>query len=136
MLSVHQESHDYFFHFFSFRFLLQSPTVISLYVRYWDTSQLRLRTLQLQCQYVGDGGTKPTVPPFKPQHQLEPDVTTTQTPAQPPPKFQVECSSQHMTVKLPPVPTSGLIVQGEFEVRFINSHDNGASNLCKFVFNI
>ncbi|ROL46447.1 Zona pellucida sperm-binding protein 4 [Anabarilius grahami] len=89
----------------------KSPTVISLYVRFWDTSQLRLRTLQLQCHYVGDGGTQPTVPPFKPLHQIEPDFTTIHTPAQPPPKFQVLCSSQHMSVKLPPVPTSGLIVE-------------------------
>ncbi|XP_048052492.1 uncharacterized protein LOC125272016 isoform X2 [Megalobrama amblycephala] len=77
----------------------KSPTVISLYVRFWDFSQLRLRTLQLQCQYDGDEGTQPTVPPF------------IYTPAQPSPQFQVVCSSQHMSVKLPPVPTSGLIVQ-------------------------
>lgn len=98
------------FHSFSFLFLsflpLQSPTVISLYVRFWYSPQLRFRTLQLQCHHVGDGGTRPTVPHF----------TTVHTPAQPPPKFQVACSSQHMSVKLPPGPTSGLIVQGEFEV--------------------
>ncbi|XP_051762586.1 uncharacterized protein LOC127519129 isoform X3 [Ctenopharyngodon idella] len=89
----------------------KSPTVISLYVRFWDSSQLRFRTLQLQCHYVGDRGTQPTVPPFKPLDQIVPHFTTIHTPAQPPPKFQVVCSSQHMSVKLPPVPTSGLIVQ-------------------------
>ncbi|KAG1956170.1 zona pellucida sperm-binding protein [Pimephales promelas] len=75
----------------------KSPTVISLYVRFWDSTQLRSRTLQLQCHHVGDGGTRPTRPHF--------------TTAQPPPKFQVSCSSQHMSVKLPPGPTSGIIVQ-------------------------
>lgn len=104
---------------FSSPFLpLQSPTVISLYVRFWDFSQLRLRTLQLQCHNGdGDEGTQPTVPPF------------IYTPAQPPPQFQVVCSSQHMSVKLLPVPTSGLIVQGEIVVCFIDSHDNGASKV-------
>ncbi|KAK7165943.1 hypothetical protein R3I93_005887 [Phoxinus phoxinus] len=79
----------------------KSSTVISLYVRFWDSPQLRFRTLQLQCHHVGDRGTRPTVP----------HLTTVHTPAQSPPKFQVACSSQHMSVKLPPGPTSGLIVQ-------------------------
>ncbi|CAM4479174.1 unnamed protein product [Leuciscus chuanchicus] len=79
----------------------KSPTVISLYVRFWYSPQLRFRTIQLQCHHVGDGGTQPTVPHF----------TTVHTPPQPPPKFQVACFSQHMSVKLPPGPISGLIVQ-------------------------
>lgn len=113
---------------------LQSSTEISLYVRFWDSSQRRFRTLHLQCRYVGDGGIKPTIPPFKPQHQI------VHTPAVPAPKMQVVCSSQHMNVKLPPVPTSGLAVQGEFEVGSVdehlcslNSHDNGASMLVEII---
>lgn len=95
--------------------------MISLYVRFWDLSQLRYRTLQLQCHYIGDIDTQPTVPPvtIKPLHQIIPHLTKP-TPARPPPEFQVLCSSQHMSVKLPPGPTSGLFVQGEFEVQAFN----------------
>ncbi|XP_067297233.1 uncharacterized protein [Pseudorasbora parva] len=83
----------------------KSATVISLNVRFWDSSQLRFRTLQLQCHHFEDGGTQRTVSQFKPLHQIVP------TSAQSPSKFQVVCSSQNMSVTLPPGPTSGIIVQ-------------------------
>ncbi|XP_052460874.1 uncharacterized protein LOC128018981 isoform X1 [Carassius gibelio] len=81
-----------------------SSTVISLSVRFWDLSQLRYRTLQLQCQYTEDIDTQPL-------HQIIPQLTTEPTATQPPSKFEVLCSSQHMSVKLPPGPTSSLYVQ-------------------------
>lgn len=100
---------------------LQSSKVISLNVRFWDLSQLRYRTLQLQCHYIGDIDTQSTVPPviIKPLHQIIPHLTKPTT-ARPPPEFQVLCSSQHMSIKLPSGPTSGLFVQGEFEVQAFN----------------
>lgn len=96
---------------------LQSSTVISLSVRFWDLSQLRYRTLQLQCHYIGDTGTQSTVPPvtIKPLHQITSRLTTKPA-ARPLPKFQVLCTSQHMSVKLPPGLTSDLFVQGGFQV--------------------
>ncbi|XP_016346589.1 uncharacterized protein LOC107692154 [Sinocyclocheilus anshuiensis] len=81
-----------------------SSTVISLSVRFWDLSQLRYRTLQLQCQYIEDIDTQPL-------HQIIPHLTTKPTATQPPSKFEVLCSSQHMSVKLPPGPTSSLFVK-------------------------
>ncbi|XP_042616504.1 uncharacterized protein LOC109055509 isoform X3 [Cyprinus carpio] len=81
-----------------------SSTVISLSVRFWDLSQLRYRTLQLQCQYIEDIDTQPL-------HQIIPHFTTKPTAAQPSSKFEVVCSSQHMSVKLPPGPTSSVFVQ-------------------------
>ncbi|XP_016381504.1 uncharacterized protein LOC107718782 isoform X2 [Sinocyclocheilus rhinocerous] len=81
-----------------------SSTVISLSVRFWDLSQLRYRTLQLQCQYIEDIDAQQL-------HQIIPHLTTKPTAAQPPSKFEVLCSSQHMSVKLPPGPTSSLFVQ-------------------------
>ncbi|KAK2909147.1 hypothetical protein Q8A67_004984 [Cirrhinus molitorella] len=90
-----------------------SPTVISLSVRFWDLTQLRYRTLQLQCHYIGDISTQPIVPPatVKPVYQIIPHLTTKPTAAQPPPKFQVLCTSQHMSINLPTGSTSGLFVQ-------------------------
>ncbi|XP_043098802.1 uncharacterized protein LOC122347503 isoform X2 [Puntigrus tetrazona] len=90
-----------------------SSTVIYLTVRFWDLSQLRYRTLQLQCHHTGDIGTQPTVPPttIEPLHQSIPHLTPTPTLARPPPEFQLLCSSQHMSIKLPPGPTSGIFVQ-------------------------
>ncbi|KAI2668262.1 Zona pellucida sperm-binding protein 4 [Labeo rohita] len=81
-------------------------------VLFWDLSQLRYRTLQLQCHYIGDTGTQSTVPPvtIKPLHQITSRLTTKPA-ARPLPKFQVLCTSQHMSVKLPPGLTSDLFVQ-------------------------
>lgn len=110
---------------FCFFLPLQSSTVISLYVRFWDLSQLRYRTLQLQCRYIGHIDPQSTVLPvtIKPLHQIILHLTKP-TPARPPPELQVLCSSQHMSVKLPSGPTSGLFVQGEFEIQAFNIKSN------------
>lgn len=80
--------------------------MISLFIRFWDSSQLRTRTIQLQCRHVVSPDT------LKPLHLIIPGTAT--APARQPPKVQVLCSSQHMSVKVPPGPTSGLVVEGEF----------------------
>nr|XP_055060703.1 uncharacterized protein LOC129444221 [Misgurnus anguillicaudatus] len=82
-----------------------SSSMISLYVRFWDSSLLRARTLQLQCRYLGDVDAQ-SADLFGTPKPLS------HHPARPTPEeVQVFCSSQHMSVRLPPGPTSGLVVE-------------------------
>ncbi|TRY99549.1 hypothetical protein DNTS_020834, partial [Danionella cerebrum] len=78
-----------------------SSTIISLFIRFWDSSKERYRTLQLQCHFYDEKSTQSPLPlaPAKPFQQAIPNLTD--VPPKKRSKFDVLCSSQHMTVKLP-----------------------------------
>ncbi|XP_056623084.1 uncharacterized protein LOC130436458 [Triplophysa dalaica] len=80
-----------------------SSTVTAFFIRFWDSSQMRTRTIQLQCRHK--------LPPdaLEPFHQIIPH--TSSAPARQPPDVQVLCSSQHMSVKVPPGPMLRLVVE-------------------------
>ncbi|XP_044045979.1 uncharacterized protein LOC122873393 [Siniperca chuatsi] len=83
----------------------RTPTTISLPVRFWDLSMAQYRTLDLQCPYPTTLETPATVSPTPPsttKGKISPSVV---------PKPEVFCSSQQMTVELPPGPISGIVVK-------------------------
>ncbi|KAL7404940.1 hypothetical protein ABVT39_021361 [Epinephelus coioides] len=87
----------------------QTPTTISLPLRFWDLSMARYRILDLQCSYQMTPETPapvtPSVPPTPP--------STTKGNANPPvvPKPRVICSSDQMIVELASGPISGIVVK-------------------------
>lgn len=89
----------------------KSSTVISLFIRYWHSSQNRHRTVHLQCRHSRGAGRRTTIPPL-PVNPLNQIIEhTVEVPSETYPHFKVLCSSQHMSVKLPPGSTSGIFVK-------------------------
>ncbi|KAI7810564.1 putative zona pellucida sperm-binding protein 4-like [Triplophysa rosa] len=82
-----------------------SSSVTSLFIRFWDSSQMRTRTIHLQCRHA----LLPDA--LEPFHQIIPRTTSTPASARQPPNVQVLCSSQHMSVKVPPGPIFSLLVE-------------------------
>ncbi|KAA0721904.1 hypothetical protein E1301_Tti020526 [Triplophysa tibetana] len=80
-----------------------SSSVTAFFIRFWDSSRMRTRTIQLQCRH--------TLPPdaIEPFHQMIPH--TSSAPSRQPPDLQVLCSSQHMSVNVPPGPIFRLVVE-------------------------
>lgn len=89
---------------------LQTPTTISLPLRFWDLSMAQYRILDLQCSYQM---TPETPAPVTPSVSPTPPSTTKGN-ANPPvvPKPRVICSSDLMIVELASGPISGIVVKG------------------------
>ncbi|KAG7238422.1 hypothetical protein INR49_030929 [Caranx melampygus] len=83
---------------------IQTPTTISLPIRFWDLSTAQYRTLELQCPFYSTHETPapvtPPVPPTPPSTTLSPVL-----------KPRVICSSHQMTVELPPGSISGILLK-------------------------
>ncbi|KAM7394154.1 hypothetical protein PAMP_020973 [Pampus punctatissimus] len=82
---------------------LQTSTTISLPLRFWDISMGQYRTLDLHCPYQSTPETSaPVTPSASPttKGQMNPSVGG-----------KVLCSSQLMTVELPPGPISAIAVK-------------------------
>lgn len=93
--------------FFFFLHLQKDPYILSLPLRFWDVVLGRYRYLDLRCP-----GTR-----LPPSTTTTPTTTIGQATVTPPipniiPKPEVLCSTQHMTVALPPGPVSAVVVMG------------------------
>ncbi|XP_038148775.1 uncharacterized protein LOC119788490 [Cyprinodon tularosa] len=87
---------------------LQTPTTISLPIRYWDFSTQQNRTLDLECPYQITPDTPTSTPwdfptpPSTTQGKPGPSVVT---------MTEVFCSFQQMKVVLPPGPISEIVLK-------------------------
>ncbi|XP_030595913.1 uncharacterized protein LOC115787369 [Archocentrus centrarchus] len=88
---------------------LQTPTAISLPIRFWDLSMAQYRTLDLQCPFQSTSDNPATVtslttptPPSTTKDRISPSVTS---------RTKVFCSSHQMTVALPSGPISEIVVK-------------------------
>ncbi|XP_028284898.1 mucin-2-like [Parambassis ranga] len=88
---------------------LQTPTTISLPVRFWDVSMAQYRTLDLQCPYQSTTESPATVTP--PASTTPPSTTKAKTSSPVDTKTKVICSTHQMTVELPAGPISGIVVK-------------------------
>ncbi|XP_054460789.1 uncharacterized protein LOC129096134 [Anoplopoma fimbria] len=83
----------------------QTPTTVSLPLRFWDVSVAQYRSLDPQCPYQTPTPVTPTVSPTPPSTTKgKGGHTVVPTP-------KVFCSSHQMTVELPSGPFSGIVIK-------------------------